>query len=245
MLDAQGSCDSCHIVSASRDKSIIYWDVTTGQPVRRLRQHAADVYCVKFNEESNVAVSGSRDNKVMCWDIRTRNLEPIQIMKDAKDCITGLIVTQYQIISSSLDRGIRQYDIRACKLITDLIASPINHIAATKDGQCVVAACEDDTIRLIDFESGDELQKFKGHKTEGFRIECGVIANDTRVLSGSTDGLVIFWDLLEGNEVGQLKVGHKYITSLAVHPAKDEILFAHRQEVQLWSPPSSSSSPTS
>lgn len=239
VLDAQGSCDSCHILSGSRDKSIIYWDVTTGQPVRRLRQHAADVYCVKFNEESNVAVSGSRDNSVMCWDIRTRTLEPIQVMKDAKDCVTGLIITSHKIITSSLDGAIRQYDIRAAQLTTDNIGSPINYIASSKDGQCIAAACEDDTIRLIDTESGDELQKFTGHKTEGFRIECGVIANDTKVLSGSSGGVVIIWDLLEGTELARLSVGHKMVPSLSTHPTKDEILFAHRHEIQLWSPPQS------
>src|ERR1700710_2403078 len=40
VTDAVGSCDSCHIVTASLDKSIIYWDVSTGQPLRRLRCHA-------------------------------------------------------------------------------------------------------------------------------------------------------------------------------------------------------------
>lgn len=59
VMDAQGSCDSCHVVSASKDKSIIYWDVSTGQPVRRLRVHAGTVNCVRFNEDSSIAVSGS------------------------------------------------------------------------------------------------------------------------------------------------------------------------------------------
>lgn len=46
-MDASGSCDSSHIVSCSTDKSVILWDVTTGQPVRRFRGHASAVKCVK------------------------------------------------------------------------------------------------------------------------------------------------------------------------------------------------------
>lgn len=172
----------------------------------------------------------------MCWDIRTRKLEPIQVMKDAKDCITGLAVNQHKIITSSLDGTIRQYDLRMEKLTADQIGKPITHISLTKDGQCVVAACEDDTIRLIDTDSGDELQKFTGHVTGGFRIECGVIANDTKVISGTTGGDVLIWDLLEGTELAKLTVGHKSIPSLSVHPTKEEILFAHRHEIQLWAP---------
>lgn len=58
IMEAIGSCDSCHILSASLDRSIIYWDVTTGQPLRRLRAHAGGVKCIAFSEDSNIAVSG-------------------------------------------------------------------------------------------------------------------------------------------------------------------------------------------
>lgn len=59
MTDAIGSCDSCHILSGSLDRSIIYWDVTTAQPLRRLRCHAGGISCIAFSEDSNVAVSGT------------------------------------------------------------------------------------------------------------------------------------------------------------------------------------------
>lgn len=38
VTDAAGSCDSCHIISASLDKSMIHWDVPMAQPLRRLRR---------------------------------------------------------------------------------------------------------------------------------------------------------------------------------------------------------------
>lgn len=236
VLDAQGSCDSCHIVSASRDKTIIYWDVSTGQPLRRLRVHAGGVSCVRFNEDSSIAVSGSKDNSVMCWDIRTRKNEPIQKMKDAKDCITGLVVTETKIISSSLDGSIRTYDIRGGELTTDTIGEPITYISLTKDGQCLVAACLDSTIRLIDTESGDLLQEYRGHRAEDYHIECGVISNDQQIISGSTLGTAFVWDLLEGKEVAQLKLGTQVVHSLAVHPTRNEVMFARKHEIQLWGP---------
>lgn len=60
VMEAIGSCDSCHLLSASLDRSIIYWDVTTAQTVRRLRAHAGGVKCIAFSEDSNIAVSGMR-----------------------------------------------------------------------------------------------------------------------------------------------------------------------------------------
>lgn len=159
VTDASGSCDSCHIVSASLDKSIIYWDVSTGQPVRRLRSHAGGVNCVKFNEDSSVAVSGSKDNSIMCWDIRTRSLDPVQVMKEAKDCITALIVSEYKIVSSSLDGCIRQYDIRAGQMTCDKVGEPVTYVSQTKDGACFIAACQDSVLRLIDSDSGELLSE--------------------------------------------------------------------------------------
>lgn len=236
VLDAQGSCDSGHVVSASRDKSIIYWDVSTGQPLRRLRVHAGAVNCVKFNEDSSIAISGSKDNTIMCWDIRTRKNEPIQVMKDAKDCVTSIAVTEHKIIAASLDGVIRQYDIRGGELTSDKVGIPITHISITSDSQCVLVACSDSKIRLIDTDSGDLLQEYAGHNSDDYQIECGIIENDTKIISGSSAGCVIIWDLLEGKEVTRLPMGTQVVHSLSTHPTGKEILFARRQEIQLWGP---------
>lgn len=67
------------MVSCGADKSIVLWDVSDGRVKRRLRQHAATVNCVKYNEDSSVVISGSNDNTVCCWDIRSRSNNPIQV----------------------------------------------------------------------------------------------------------------------------------------------------------------------
>ncbi|XP_055544555.1 WD repeat domain-containing protein 83 [Wyeomyia smithii] len=237
VMDAAGSCDSSFIVSASGDKSVIYWDVMTGLPVRRLRGHAGAVQCVKFNEESSVAVSGSTDNTVMCWDIRTRKLDPIQTMRDAKDCITAVIVCEHKIISSSLDGSIRQYDLRKGELTCDTIGVPITHIVQTKDGQCILAACLDSTIRLVDTDSGELLSEYRGHKTEDYHIECGVIQSDSSIISGSSEGCAVIWDLLEGTELRRLQMKSGVVHSLAPHPTGSDIVFAIKRQVEVWGHP--------
>jgi mitogen-activated protein kinase organizer 1 len=236
VCDAVGSCDSSYILSGSVDKSIIYWDVSTGLPVRRLRTHAAGVTCVRFNEESNVAISGSRDNTVQCFDIRSRALEPIQTLKHAKDCITGLHVSQHKIISSSLDGSIRYYDLRAGELVCDSISEPITTMSMTSDEQCVLASCQDGIIRLIDVDGGDSLVEYRGHGPKDYKIECGVLKGDSHVISGSSSGSIIIWDFLEAKEVKRLKISHStaVITSLARHPTNEDLLVANRREVQVW-----------
>ncbi|XP_058125113.1 WD repeat domain-containing protein 83 [Anopheles ziemanni] len=237
VMDAAGSCESSYIVSASLDKSVIYWDVSTGLPVRRLRGHAGGVTCIRFNEESSIVVSGSKDNTVACWDIRTRKLEAIQTMREAKDCISALVVSEHKIISSSLDGSIRQYDIRAGELVCDTIGVPITHLVQTRDGQCLLAACSDGRIRLIDNDSGEMLSEYKGHRVDDFHIECGIICSDTKIISGSAEGSAVVWDLLEGTEVKRLRIGSEVVHSLAPHPTGSDILFARKRHIDVWGLP--------
>jgi mitogen-activated protein kinase organizer 1 len=201
--------------------------------------HAGGVNCVRFNEDSSIAVSGSKDNTVLCWDIRTRKLDPVQRMAEAKDCITSICVTEHKIISASLDGCIRQYDIRAGELTCDDIGVPISHLVQTKDSPCVVAACLDGVIRLIDLDSGDLLQEYKGHKTKDYHIECGVMKDDSQIISGTTEGYGMVWDLMEGKEINKLLIGRDVIHSLCTHPTNSDVIFARRREIQLWGAPKS------
>lgn len=237
VTDAVGSCDSSHILSGSVDKSIIYWDVATGIPERRVRNHAAAVSVVRFNEDSTLAITGSRDNTVKCFDIRSRSIEPIQTMKQAKDCITGLHVNQNKIISSSLDGCIRFYDIRAGELVCDAINVPITSMSLTSDEQCVLAACQDGVIRLIDVDGGDSLLEYKGHEPRDYKIELTTLKSDGFVISGTSFGSAIIWSFIDAKEVNRLRVTHQggVVTSLARHPVGEDLIIANRREIQLWS----------
>ena len=237
VTDAAGSCDSCHIVTASLDKSIIYWDVTTAQPLRRLRCHAGGLTCVTFNEDSSLAFSGAKDNLVMCWDIRTRKLEPIQTMNEAKDCITKILVTEFEVVVASLDGCIRRYDVRKGELTCDRIDVPVIDIKHTKDSKCTLAACSDNVLRLLDNETGDILAQYRGHKADDFQVECGILSNDSQIISGSAEGCAVVWDLVDEKEVDRLRIGTGVVHSLALHPTKDEIVVGFRREYQLWGAP--------
>lgn len=234
VTDAAGSCDSCHIVSSSLDKSIIYWDVSTGAPVRRLRCHAGGVTCVRFNEDSGLAVSGGKDNLVMCWDIRSRKLDPIQVLSDAKDCISALVVTNTAIVVASLDGCVRTYDLRAGCMRCDDIGPPVVHMAQTKDGQCTVAAGADSVLRLVDNGTGALLAQYRGHRADDFQLECGILASDSQIVSGSAEGAAVVWDLVEEKEVVRLKIGAGVVHSLATHPTRNEIAFGRHREFQVW-----------
>ncbi|CAL1300051.1 unnamed protein product [Larinioides sclopetarius] len=128
VLDVQSSADSSHITSAGMDKCVFYWDVSTAQIVRKYRGHASYINAVKFNEESTVILSASVDNTVCAWDCRSKSREPIQILRDAKDSVTSLSVSDHEILTSSLDGCIRRYDLRMGQMHQDDLGCKIFHI---------------------------------------------------------------------------------------------------------------------
>jgi mitogen-activated protein kinase organizer 1 len=235
VLEAAGSCDSSHIVSCSADKSVILWDVTTGQPIRRYRGHASSVTCVKFNEESSMAVSGSVDNTVAFWDIISRRQEPIQVLKDAKDTITSIQVTDHEIMTCSVDSHVRLYDIRVGKMFSDYIGNIITYGSMTHDGQCYVLSCNDGTIKLFDKDSGELLNTFTGHDCKDYMLENAVNEKDSHIISGSATGEILFWDLISSTCTNKLVHNvNKPVVSLSHHPTDNYLLTACDDEIKLW-----------
>ncbi|XP_033228363.1 WD repeat domain-containing protein 83 [Belonocnema kinseyi] len=237
VMDAQASCDSSQIVSCGLDKSVIVWDVATGTPVRRFRGHSGAVMTVRYNEESTMAISGSRDNSVMCWDTRSRAQDPAQTLNDAKDTISSIRVSDYEILTGSFDCRIRKYDIRNGELVADYLGAIVTCASFTRDGQCILVSCADGVIRLIDKDTGELLGEFLGLPPTNLCLESSVDSNDTRILSGSSDGKLWIWDLATQNVVAKLsgdKPTKHATVSISVHPQKNCFLAANGMNILMW-----------
>jgi WD40 repeat protein len=63
------SRDNSKIVSGSGGKSIIIWDVRTGELLNTLEGHSAMVLSVSWNHDDSKLVSGSLDKTIKIWSI--------------------------------------------------------------------------------------------------------------------------------------------------------------------------------
>ena len=89
--------------------------------------------------------------------------------------------------------------------IGSLDSEPVTSVQQTRDGNATLVSTLDSTIRLMDKGNGQLLQNYKGHTNKDYRIRSCLGMADSVVVSGSEDGHLYAWDLLEGKVIEKLK----------------------------------------
>jgi guanine nucleotide-binding protein subunit beta-2-like 1 protein len=62
------SSDGAYALSASWDKTLRLWELSTGQTTRTFVGHTNDVLSVSFSADNRQIVSGSRDRTIKLWN---------------------------------------------------------------------------------------------------------------------------------------------------------------------------------
>ena len=78
--------------------------------------------------------------------------------------------------------------------------------------------------------------RFGGHVNKDYKVDSCLSSSDTHVVSGSEDGRIIFWDLVEAKIVFQLDKAHESVVySLSYHPSEICLLSASSDgKVKVW-----------
>ncbi|KAG0054645.1 hypothetical protein BGZ83_010773 [Gryganskiella cystojenkinii] len=223
IFDLAVSPENGKFASCGGDKTVFLWDVLTGMTIRRFSGHTQRVHAVEFNDDGTVLASGSYDATIRLWDCRSQLYAPIQILEDFKDSVTSIEIKGSDLLAGSVDGSIRIYDIRMGSLITDQIFEPVMSVCFSKDGNCVLASSLDDTIRLMDRANGGLLNAFKGHKNHQYQVRSCLSNSDAHVISGSEDGKIYIWDLVEGDVVHEIEAHSRTVSSVAYHPKEDRM----------------------
>ena len=191
---------------------------------------------MRFNlEESNMIISGSIDGKVKLWDLRSRSFDHLQELDDFKDSVTHIDISTQQILVSCLDKRVRLYDVRFGRMFCDYMGEPATCASLSKDDQCILVSVLGNRILLLDKMSGELLNEYKGHTNKQYQIESCLNNESSEIFSGSEDGYVYRWDLLEAKIKQRLKHDtDKTVHSISYHPDENKLLSAQERFVYLW-----------
>jgi WD40 repeat protein len=156
------------LASAAGDRFIKIFDTDSGETVRTLAGHAGHVLSLSWQADGKALVSGGSDNLLKLWD--TASGVPLQTMKGTtyrigpyKRDITAVsfIGESEQILAASGDGTVRLHrTLSENDILTFAGTKGYQHaVAATPDGQTLIATSSDGTIRI-----------WSGHEREPKRI---------------------------------------------------------------------------
>lgn len=97
-------------------------------------------------------------------------------------------------------------------------------MSLSHDHNCVLASTLDNTLRLFDRNTGELLNEYKGHLNKQYKIQSRFTYSDEKVVSGSEDGGVYMWDLVESEKMQVFKSHTMTSCCIDCHPKENTLI---------------------
>ncbi len=179
------------IVSTGQNGTLKLW-AKSGQLLKTLIGHGADVRSVVFSPNGQLIASASLDKTVKIWS------KDGTLQRTIKNTDGMLAVTfspdGRKIASSGVDNTIKLWTVDGTLLQTfkRQHSAEVRGIAFSPDGQLLASASADKTIKLWQVD-GTEIATLKGHKNAVWSIAFS--PNGKQLISASEDGTVKQWNV--------------------------------------------------
>merc|ERR1712127_975367 len=212
------------LISGSRDRTLIKWDLDDkkddeedrewGRPRKMYTGHSHFVSEICLTSDSRFVISASWDGSVRFWNIATGKTIQ-QLTGHAKDVLSiAVSADDRQFMTGGLDNQIKVWNTKGvCKHTIDKnqhtdAVSCVKFYHGSKN-PIVVTASWDNLYMQLNYT-------FTGHKAQINSID--MVQNSNYLASGSRDGQIMVWDLIQG----------KFLTSSDCDSPVNVVLFSQK-----------------
>ncbi|XP_047175239.1 DENN domain and WD repeat-containing protein SCD1 [Vigna umbellata] len=189
------SSDRGKVVSGSDDHSVLVWDKQTTQLLEELNGHDGPVSCVRTLSGERV-LTASHDGTVKMWDVRTD-----RCVATVGRCSSAVLCMEYDDNVGVLAAGGRDvvaniWDIRASRQMHKLSGHTQWIRSIRMVGDTVITGSDDWTARMWSVNRGTCDAVLACHAGPILCVEYSSL--DRGIITGSTDGLLRFWENDDG-----------------------------------------------
>lgn len=226
--------DGSHVVSGSNKGLIQTWDSYTGTETSpAIRGHTDVVVSISISHDGTRIVSGADDRTIRVWDttLRVEILPTLQV--PGARALFASLLTNGTIVSVSADT-LRILNASTGSCIMMLQTDGIASAAVSPNGAQVSIAYNDNSIRILDTETGTEvLPPLQGHKA---RVSALAYSPDgSKTVSGSHDGTVRVWDAGRAGECNFDSSPHRGpVTHIIFSPDGSRIATLSSDSIIIW-----------
>jgi len=227
------------LISGSRDKSIIIWNLTResenyGTPRRSLHGHSHFVQDVVISSDGQFGLSGSWDGTLRLWDLNS-GLTTRRFVGHTKDVLSvAFSADNRQIVSGSRDKTIKLWNtLGECKYTIEDQGHTewVSCVRFSPQNPVIISGGWDRMVKVWNLTNCKLRTNLYGHT--GYINTVTVSPDGSLCASGGKDGTTRLWDLNEGKHLYSLEAGDT-INALTFSPTRYWLCAATQKGISIW-----------
>ncbi|MFL6142174.1 MAG: helix-turn-helix domain-containing protein [Labedaea sp.] len=198
------SPDGTTLASASKDHTVILWDLAHHTRRTTLTAHDTWLRAVTFSPDGRSLATGGDDNRIMLWNTDsgtplgtlTGHTGPVKDVAFSPDRTT--------VASASADRTVILWNLRTHQPDARLTGhtAAVQTLAYSPNGSILATGSADHTIALWDTRTGTRLATLTGHSQSVDSVAFN--PDGTLLASASPDQTVRLWDVAQHTSLATL-----------------------------------------
>ncbi|KAK3101547.1 hypothetical protein FSP39_004378 [Pinctada imbricata] len=211
------SPDNRYVFSASKDCSVIKWDVANRKRMQTIHGglkgteqshtgHTSHVLCMALSSDGKYLATGDRNKLIFIWNPDT--LELIHKFTGHRDAVSGLAFRKgtHQLFSASLDRSVKIWSVDERAYVETLFGhqDSITAVDSLTRDRAVTSGGRDGSIRVWKVVEESQLV-FHGHCGS---IDCVALINESNFISGADNNSLALWSLMKKKPIAMCKNAH-------------------------------------
>ncbi|KAI8369932.1 WD40-repeat-containing domain protein [Blakeslea trispora] len=229
------------VVSASRDKSIIVWQITRdeinyGVPRKALVGHNHIVQDLALSSDGQFVLSASWDHTLRLWDLATGKTTR-RFVGHNKDVLSvSFSADNRQIVSGARDKSIKLWNtLGECKysISEDSHSDWVSCVRFSPNPEVplIVSGGWDKLVKVWDLTKMKLRANFVGHN--GYVNTVAISPDASLCASAGKDGQVMLWDLADSKHLFIFETGTE-VNSLTFCPNHYWLCAAVGSSIKIW-----------